>query len=243
MTDLLILGGTSEARLLCSEVQALGIDAMVSLAGVTSDPIHSALPVRSGGFGGVEGLAAWLGTHDVRLLVDATHPFAADMPWNAFHACAAGKSKRLRLLRPGFQGISGWLGAPDLASALSQVPPDNRVLLTTGRQGLGALATRPDLRVLVRTIEPVDDLPTHVTHLQVNPPLDLHAEIDLLTAHRIDTIIAKDSGGATAPKLEAADRLGVQVILIDRPVQPPGPTVETVDQAVAWLEHVVGFSD
>lgn len=243
MTDLLILGGTSEARLLCDKVRALGIDAMVSLAGATSDPAASALPVRSGGFGGVAGLSTWLDAHDVRLLIDATHPFAANMPWNAFHVCATGKTMRLRLLRPAFPRSPGWLDAPDLHGAISQLPTGNRVLLTTGRQGLDALASRKDLHVTLRTIEHVGDLPEHVTHLRITPPLDLNEETRLLREHRIETLIAKDSGGVTAPKLEAAEQLGVQVILIDRPAQPPGPTVETVDQAVAWLEHVVGFGD
>lgn len=243
MTDLLILGGTTEARLLCDEVHALGIDAVVSLAGATTSPSALKLPVRLGGFGGAEGLADWMRDHDVRCIVDATHPFAERMPWNACHASGSTGTRRLRLLRPRFQRQPGWIGSPDLASALSGVPSSHRVLLTTGRQDLNALQSRPDLDVLLRTIEPVSDLPANATALRVQPPLGLQEELDLLSRHRIDTLIAKDSGGTTAPKLAAAGQLGIQVILIDRPDQPPGPTVETVPQAVAWLEHVVAFND
>lgn len=242
MTDLLILGGTTEARLLCDEVHALGIDAVVSLAGATANPSALNLPVRSGGFGGPDGLADWMRKHDVRCIIDATHPFAARMPWNACQACAATGTRRLRLLRPRFRRQLGWVGTPDLASALSGVPPSHRVLLTTGRQDLNALQSRPDLEILLRTIEPVTDLPTNATAMRIQPPLGLQDELDLLSGHRIETLIAKDSGGTTAPKLEAAGQLGIQVILIDRPEQPPGPTVETVRQAVAWLEHLVAFS-
>lgn len=242
MTDLLILGGTTEARLLCDDVNALGIDAMVSLAGATTNPSTLKLPVHSGGFGGPEGLANWMRIHDVRCIVDATHPFAMRMPWNACQACASTGTRRLRLLRPRFRRQPGWIGTLDLGSALSGVPPSHRVLLTTGRQDLNALQSRPDLEILLRTIEPVSDLPANVTTMRVQPPLGLQEELDLLSGHRIDTLIAKDSGGGTAPKLEAAEQLGIQVILIDRPEQPPGPTVETVRQAVAWLEHLVAFS-
>lgn len=240
MTGLLILGGTAEARSLCEEVRALGIDAVVSLAGATSNPAALNLPVRTGGFGGADGLADWIVRHRTRSLIDATHPFAAQMPWNAFYACSAAGTRRLRLLRPGFQRQPEWNFVPDLVSGLRHIPPEQRVLLTTGRQGLDALASRPDLHFFVRTIEPVRDLPGNAAAIPIQPPLDLHRELELLAEHRIGTLIAKDSGGATAPKLDAARRLGARVILIGRPKQPPGPTVETVPQAVAWLKHEVG---
>ena len=114
-------------------------------------------------------------------------------------------------------------------------------MVTTGRQDLAALTARPDLNFIVRTIEPVGDLPENATAMWIQPPLDLQQEMDLFAEHRIGTLVAKDSGGATAPKLQAAENLGVRVILIDRPQQPHGPTAETVTQAVAWLKHVVGF--
>lgn len=241
MTKLLILGGTTEARLLCEAVAKLNIDATVSLAGVTTTPEAMALPLRTGGFGGPSGLTRWMEEHDTQALIDATHPFAAQMPWHAFAASEEISVPRLRMLRPPFQTHDDVKRVANLKDALAKIPPDRRILLTTGRRDLDVLAERPDLTVLLRTIEPMDDLPTNATALLMRPPFAVAEEIELLTHHRIDSVIAKDSGGATASKLTAAHKLGREVVLIDRPEQPPGPLVQRVGEAVAWLTHVVGF--
>ncbi|CAA9282847.1 MAG: Precorrin-6A reductase, partial [uncultured Actinomycetospora sp.] len=67
---ILVLGGTAEARELASRLSARGFPVTTSLAGRTRHPRLPAGGVRSGGFGGVDGLAAALGEVDV--LVDAT---------------------------------------------------------------------------------------------------------------------------------------------------------------------------
>lgn len=242
MTDLLILGGTTEARLLCSEVHTLGLNAVVSLAGATTRPERMPIATRSGGFGGASGLRDWLASHHVRAVIDATHPFAAKMPWNAEAACRDCTLPRLRLIRPGFRRDPDWQSAITLETALAVIPSGRRVLLTTGRNDLGGIANRPDLRILLRSIEPVPDLPDHVEPILIRPPLNWDAEVAMLEGNAIDVLITKDSGGVTAPKLEAARALGIQVILIDRPPQPPGPQVETVAEAVAWLQGEVGFT-
>lgn len=241
MSDLLILGGTTEARMLCAQVHLMGIDATVSLAGVTSRPETLPIKTRNGGFGGVDGLCSWLEMHRTKALIDATHPFATKMPTNAEAACARLGLPRLRLVRPGFARVAGWSSAPNLEAALLSLQPDQNVLLTTGKNDLGGVAQRPDLRILIRTIEPIEDLPSHARNLLIRPPLNWEAEIDMLAQHEIDVLIAKDSGGVTAPKLDAANALGVRVILIDRPPQPPGPIVTTVDEAVAWLPREVAI--
>lgn len=241
MTELLILGGTTEARLLCEEVYALGIPATVSLAGVTTRPNVLRLPIRSGGFGGPEGLCDWLRAHHIKAVIDATHPFARQMPWNARQACEGVGIPRLRLMRPGFARSERWHTASDLSEALKPIPAGKRVLLTTGQNDLGGIGERADLPILLRTIEPVGELPDHVTAILIRPPLNWEAECAMLQDHRIDVLVAKDSGGVTAPKLEAANALGVRVTLIERPPQPPGPCVTSVADAVAWLRDVVGI--
>ena len=54
-----------------------GIDAVYSYAGRVQNPAQQPLPTRVGGFGGADGLAAYLRAEGFSHLIDATHPFAA----------------------------------------------------------------------------------------------------------------------------------------------------------------------
>ena len=242
MTQVLILGGTTEARRLCDLLSKRNVAATVSLAGVTATTAKFSLPVRSSGFGGVAGLSQWMNEKETRAVVDATHPFASQMPWNAHAVCRADAIPRLRLLRPAFRRSDATEYAPDLKRALNQIAPGHRVLVTSGRTGTEAMAARTDLHIVLRTIEPVDRLPDHIAALHNRPPFMLADEIALLRDRHIDVLIAKDSGGVTAPKLDAAAKLGIRTILITRPAPPPGPLVQTAEQAVAWLRHMVGIA-
>ena len=81
---ILVLGGTSEARQLCEQLaQRPDLSVTVSLAGRTAAPAAMPVAVRTGGFGGHEGLAAYLVDERVDLLIDATHPYAAIISANA----------------------------------------------------------------------------------------------------------------------------------------------------------------
>jgi precorrin-6A/cobalt-precorrin-6A reductase len=67
-------------------------------------------------------------------------------------------------------------------------------------------------------------------------PFTVEDERSLLKDHQIDTIVCKNSGGsATDAKLTAAQELGVQVIMLDRPARPDVPKVASVGHAVTWL--------
>ncbi|MEV6786607.1 precorrin-6A/cobalt-precorrin-6A reductase, partial [Streptomyces sp. NPDC051098] len=88
-THILILGGTAEARQLATELAVLGgVRVTTSLAGRVARPRMPAGDVRIGGFGGAEGLAAWLRAQRVDAVVDATHPFAEVISSHAARAAA-----------------------------------------------------------------------------------------------------------------------------------------------------------
>ncbi|MEM0988393.1 MAG: cobalt-precorrin-6A reductase [Pseudomonadota bacterium] len=232
---ILILAGTREARALAAHLSQMGQPVLASLAGVTRDPAPYPCPVRSGGFGGVHGLAAWLQAHRPPALIDATHPFARQMQLNAAAAAAQTGTPRLRLLRPPWPTRQGWQLVPDLAAAAAALPPGARVLLTTGGKEVAAFAQRPDCHFVLRVIEPVADLPPHIqTHL-TRPPFSLADEIALLRDQRITHLITKNAGGSGTAKLDAAEHLGLPVIVVDRPPVPPGPLAQDPQTAVDWL--------
>ncbi|KRD96245.1 cobalt-precorrin-6X reductase [Bosea sp. Root381] len=239
----LILGGTSEAAALDQHLaeQAPEIRAIISLAGHTVDPRPSNLPVRVGGFGGIEGLRQYLREEGVTAVVDATHPFAAIMPFNAEHACKAENVPLLAIRREPWQPQPGdrWEEVPDLEEAARALGPKPRhVFLTIGRLELPVFADAPHHHYLVRAIEPIGNrLPVpHVKVIQQRGPFHVDDEEALLRSEGIEVVVSKNSGGdGTAAKLVAARRLGLPVIMVERPPKPDVETVAHVDQVLPWL--------
>ncbi|MFB6892265.1 cobalt-precorrin-6A reductase [Kitasatospora sp. NPDC056327] len=250
MAHVLLLGGTTEARLLAAALAAdsSGLRVTSSLAGRVAEPRLPAGEVRIGGFGGPDGLAAWLRAERVTAVVDATHPFAAAMSGNAAGAAAATGVPLLALRRPGWAEVPGdrWHRVPSLDAAAALLPAlGRRVLLTSGRQGIGAFAHLDGLHFTARSVDPPEPpLPASLDVLLDRGPFSLDGERALLRGHRIDVVVTKDSGGAaTAPKLTAARELGLPVVVVERPPLPPGvPAVPDVPAALAWLAGLAGLA-
>lgn len=239
----LILGGTTEGRLLASAcVRLPGVVTISSLAGRTNDPLIPAGDLRIGGFGGVSGLARFLGEQRIDAVVDATHTFARQMTEHAVEACAASGVPLLILRRPGWTEQPGdtWHRVPSLPAAAALLPElGKRIFLTTGRQEIGAFAGLDDLWFLARSVEPpAPPRPRRLSVLLDRGPFTVEGEQALLTTHRIDVLVTKDSGGPAA-KLTAARALAVPVVVVDRPAPPAVPTVPTVEAAVTWLRSLV----
>ncbi|MEU2062847.1 cobalt-precorrin-6A reductase [Streptomyces sp. NPDC013455] len=243
----LILGGTAEARRLAADLAARpGLRVTTSLAGRVARP--AALPgeVRTGGFGGPEGLADWLRVHDVDALVDATHPFAESITANAARAARVAGVPAVVLRRPGWRPGPGdrWHDVPSLAGAAVVLPGlGRRVFLSTGRLGLAAFAHLPDLHFVVRSVDPPEPpMPPDTDVILARGPFTVADETRLLRAHRIDVLVTKDSGGeATAAKLTAARDLGLPVVVVRRPALPAGVTaVPDVAGVLRWLDAGAG---
>jgi precorrin-6A/cobalt-precorrin-6A reductase len=240
--NVLVLGGTAEARQLASALHGRpGIAVTSSLAGRVAVPLLPPGDVRIGGFGGVEGLRRWLREKDVGAVVDATHPFARVMTDHAVSATAATSVPLLVLRRDGWRAGPGdrWHRVPDAAAAAALLPElGERVFLATGRGDLAAFAALDDRWFLLRAVDPPPPpLPVRHRVVLARGPFTADAERALLREHRIDVLVTRDSGGAmTAAKLVAARELGLPVVLLDRPPAPAVPTVSTVDEAVRWLD-------
>ncbi|WP_066948445.1 cobalt-precorrin-6A reductase [Microtetraspora fusca] len=242
---LLILGGTAEARGLAERLVGLpGLRVVSSLAGRVADPRLPAGEVREGGFGGPEGLAAWLREHRIDAVVDATHPFARRMTASAVAASAETGVPLLVLRRPGWRRRpdDDWRWAATLEEAAALLPglagDGGRVFLTTGRRSLAVFAELDDLWFLARSVDPPEPpMPRHTHVVLSRGPYTVPGELALMREHRIDVLVTKDSGGEmTTAKLAAARELGLPVLVVRRPPAPDGvPLVDTVEAAVAWV--------
>ena len=235
---ILILGGTGEAGALVRGLLACGDRRAVtlSLAGRTSQPKAEPVPTRIGGFGGADGLAAWLAQDRTDLVVDATHPFAARMSANAAEACARTGTRLLAIRRPAWQPVSGdyWTEVPDMeAAARALGPAPRRVFLTIGRQEVAAFAAAPQHDYVVRAIESVDLAVPRLSTIQARGPFDEAAEAAFLSGSAIEVLVSKNSGGsATYGKIAAARSLGLPVIMVARPHKPEVPSVPDVTAAL-----------
>lgn len=245
----LILGGTTEARRLAELLHGTpGLRLTSSLAGRVASPRLPPGEVRVGGFGGTEGLTAWLRENAVDALIDATHPFAGTISFHAARAAATAHVPLLALRRPGWVPVEGdrWHEAGSLEEAAGLLPGlGERIFLTTGRMGLAAFADLADLWFLVRSVDAPE--PPHPPRMEVlldRGPFTLDGERELLRRHRIDVMVTKDSGGAaTAPKLTAAREAGVPVVVVRRPEAPEGvPVVPDPERAARWLAERFGRS-
>ena len=243
--NILILGGTSEARQIAGRLASRpDLKVTLSLAGRTEHPAAQPVPVRVGGFGGAEGLAEYLAAERVDVLIDATHPYADTMAAHAAAAAAQAGVPIVALKRPAWTALADdrWIEVDNIGgavTALGEAP--RRVFLAIGRNEVDAFEAAPQHDYLIRSVDPVEPplkLP-HANYLVARGPFREDDERALLEQHRIEFVVAKNSGGkATAGKIAAARGLGLTVVMLKRPALPAVPTVGTVQAALAWLDHV-----
>lgn len=243
MTRILLLGGTTEASQLAAALAARGAEAVFSYAGRTEAPRAQPIPTRLGGFGGVSGLCDYIRADGITHVIDATHPFAAQMSRNAVAACGATGTPLCAFERPPWAAgpDDDWRHVPDIEAAVAALPAaPTRIFLAIGRQHLKAFAARDAHDYLVRVVDaPTGALPlTKARVIVARGPFSFAQDRALLEQHRIGLVVAKNAGGTGArAKIDAARALGLPVIMIDRPAIPTRPVLGDLDQVLNWLDH------
>ena len=240
---LLILGGTGEAHALAARADALpGLHVVSSFAGRTQQRRLPKGEHRVGGFGGAGGLADYLQTAGIDLVVDATHPFASQISENAIEACARAGRPLVGVRRPEWRKQTGdrWIevaGVEGAADAMAE--HGGRIFVTVGRGEIGPFEGRPDLWLLVRLME-MGGNPPAIANGEIiasRGPFRVDDETRLMTGHRIDCLATKNSGGeATYAKIAASRALGLPVIMVRRPPVADAESVDTVEGAIDWLK-------
>ena len=246
MKRLLILGGTGDGVELASQATKIpGVEVISSLAGRTITPKSLVGAVRIGGFGGEAGLVEYLQTEQIDLLIDATHPFAAQISGNAAGAARQVGIPWLMLIRPGWERLpqDDWIEVGRIEAAVTAIPASaKRIFLTIGRQQVALFAGLTNKWCLIRSIDPPDSsilLPPGEVLLD-RGPFSLEQELQLLRDYRIEAIVSKNSGGdATYAKIIAARELGIPVIMVQRPIVPEGDVVTSVSGAIEWLIETI----
>jgi precorrin-6A/cobalt-precorrin-6A reductase len=214
---------------------------MLSLAGATADPAPAPIPRRIGGFGGADGLAAFLARQRIDAIVDTTHPFASRMSANALAASRATDTPLVVFTRPPWTRKPGdrWVEVASMDDAVTALGSQRRaVFLTQGRLQLAAFARAPQHRYIVRTIDrpaEIDALPD-CRLILARGPFSLADELALMQRERIKALVTKNSGGrATYAKIEAARALQIEVVIVRPPPAPEAEILYDLDAVLAWL--------
>ncbi|MDA9503013.1 cobalt-precorrin-6A reductase [Bradyrhizobium sp. CCBAU 11357] len=242
MMRALVLGGTADASLLAAEIARAGIDAVYSYGGRTRAPADQPLPTRIGGFGGVSGLADYIRREGITHVIDATHPFAAEMSRNAVEACAETGTPLLALERAAWikAPADTWIEVADVNAAVAALPDAAaNVFLAIGRQHIAPFATKPQHAYTLRFVDPPDaPLPFAADVIVSRGPFTFDGELNMLRTRGIAWIVARNSGGDGArAKIDAARGLGLPVIMISRPQLPERRRAERVTDVMRWLGH------
>ncbi|AKJ97433.1 cobalt-precorrin-6X reductase [Pseudomonas chlororaphis] len=242
MKRILLLGGVTEALAIA---RTLGPSHIYSLAGVGRVPTDLACQVRVGGYGGAQGLAQFIREQGIDLLLDATHPYAAQISHNAAQAARTCAIACWALRRPAWQPQAGddWREVADWAELTQALQPFQRPLFTLGREPLQHLHEIPPGQFW--TLRALDVYPGNerCEVIGARGPFHIQGERELFERRQIDVLVSKNSGStATEPKLEVARERGVPVLVLKRPVLPEVDRVfETADQVLQGLRHLVGL--
>ena len=220
MKRILLLGGVTEALAMA---RRLGPQHIYSLAGVGRVPADLPCEVRVGGYGGAAGLAQYIRQQRIDLLLDATHPYAAQISHNAVSAAALAGIPCWALRRPAWQPQAGdnWREVADWAELVEALKPFQRPLFTLGREPLEHLHEIPEGQFW--TLRALDTYPGNARCevIGARGPFVIEDERTLFAQRRIDVLISKNSGSsATEPKLEVARERGTPVLILKRPQLP-----------------------
>ncbi|MGB0843695.1 MAG: cobalt-precorrin-6A reductase [Alphaproteobacteria bacterium] len=247
-TKILMLGGTEDARKQADVLASQGYKVVYSLAGVTTDPVLPAderVEIHKGGFGGLSGLEAYIKVRNIDCLVDATHPFAVKIS----NTCAQINSVPVvQLQRPVWQQVAGdsWQNVPDLEAAKSVLGTMKKgtVFLALGAKHIGSFYDTRSHTFVARMVEPPENpLPEHMQLVQQRGPFCVDDEVALFKKYGVGLLVTRNSGAvASYPKIEAARRLGLQVLMIAPPKIETGSKIQQVkaSQLVTVLSQMFG---
>ncbi|WP_109514152.1 cobalt-precorrin-6A reductase [Pseudomonas ovata] len=230
MNRILLLGGVTEALAIA---RTLGPEHIYSLAGVGRVPTDLTCQVRVGGYGGAEGLARFIDAQGIDLLLDATHPYAAQMSHNAATAAQLTGVPCWALRRPAWQPgpDDDWREVADWAELTQALTPFQRPFFTLGREPLQHLDDIPARQFW--TLRALDSVPGNARCdiIAARGPFHLDEERALFEQRRIDVLISKNSGSlSTEPKLQVARERAIPVLILKR---PPLPAVDRELESVA----------
>jgi precorrin-6A/cobalt-precorrin-6A reductase len=246
---LLLLAGTGDANRIAWGLADTNVKVIASLAGATRTPDPLPVPTRIGGFGGEDGFRSYLRDAVITAVLDATHPFAAQISDRTARICGELGLPYAQVSRPVWTPEDGdnWTAIAAPADAVNHIANGSTVFLATGRQTLAEYANLAGRRILVRVIDPPKaPLPFEGGEFIIGrPPFTQASEVALFRALGVTHLVSKNAGGQGGrAKLDAARELGLPVLLLDRPKtapqRPSSQQLVSVQDALLWVSSLAG---
>lgn len=248
--NILLFGGTTEGRELAGWLAEQGWQVTLCVATEYGAALAPDLPDVQTCAGRLDrpSMAALMSSRPFACVVDATHPYAVEATENIRAAAAAAGLPYRRLLRQS-DGEDFCHKADSLASAaglLERLP--GNVLLTTGSKELSPFAA-PGLveRCFPRVLPTVDSLerclalgfpPGHIICMQ--GPFSQELNAAMIRQFDIRTLVTKDSGGygGFRAKADAAHGCGCALLVVERPRQEDGLTMDALKDALREVQNL-----
>ena len=243
MENILILGGTTEARQLGTMLNAKKLKATISFSGVIPNISEQAIPKIYGGFGGAKGLAEYISKESITHLVDATHPFSKNISENAIIAAKSTGVHFVALERKEWSEEPGdkWIKVKDFHDAQRIIDePSQRIFLAIGRKELSHFREHTQHFYLLRVIDgsPLNFSPQKSQVIIDKGPYTFKNDKKLLLKYNITKIITKNSGGIGArAKIDAARELQIPIVMIERPQIHSRKVIRETKSVFNWIVH------
>ncbi len=247
MYKLCVFAGTSEGRLLIEGLTGRGLQITACVATAYGEVVLGRYPdveIRAGRLP-VEEITAMLKSEGFSVVVDATHPYADHITESIRSACAACGVAYMRLLRGSTAQEGDGVFVPDVESCVQYLQQTcGNILLTTGSKNLSQFCEDTTLRgrlyarvlPLASSLQLCQESGLESSRiLAMQGPFSEEMNLAMLRAVDARYLVTKDTGkaGGYADKIRAARRAGVQPVIIGRPQQQPGDSLE---QVLAQLE-------
>jgi precorrin-6A/cobalt-precorrin-6A reductase len=242
MTKILIIGGTSEAKNLHNMLQEKKISTILSYAGLTENSYKEEKDIRVGGFGGAMGMSAFIEDKGITHILDASHPFSKNITVNSLLAAQLQKIDYLGFERPKWERQNGdtWKLVSDTNKAIKLIQETDRVFVTIGSKEIRFLNRKPKPFYLIRMInEPEQKMLLDRFKLIFDQgPFTFEQELELMKEFSINKLISKNSGSnAVVEKINAARKLGIEVIMIERPTLPQRKIFTNENQVLQFFSN------
>lgn len=248
---ILVLAGTRDGRELALELAQKGYNVLLSVVSTYGGALvrQSNLAVRVGALDEL-GLKELILESQIQLVIDASHPYAANVSINTMAACSSMGLPYIRYERPvtdlpdysRLYTVASAAEAAQTASSLGEV-----LFLTIGSRTLSIFKNEPSLvkhRIIARVLPDVSVL-QECFRLGFHPrdivamegPFSHELNVAMFRQYQAGIIITKNSGsiGGTDAKITAAMELNLPLVVIDRPAVTYG--VQS-DSAMQIIQHI-----
>ena len=251
-----VAAGTQDGRELAGTLLQAGYDVTASVVSSYGEKLLKQYPrlIINDKPLDEEALEDYIRQHGVRLFVDASHPYAANVSENAMRACRAANIPYIRYERASVPvdydkayPVESYEEAASTAARLGAT-----VFLTTGSRNLKAFVLSDALKghTIIARILPTAGVLKECEELGLTPkqivalqgPFSEELNIALYRQYGADVVVTKNSGeiGGTDTKITAAKKLGLPVVMIDRPKLDYDVIAYTFEEVLNFAKEKIG---